>query len=180
MVCKSGIYKIKFKIDKIDNGIFGYGNIVGITSDKFDDGSINFGTPGKYRWLKKSPNWIGWRSQVRDDDVRLPHGLYCGSGESGRRKNIFRRSEFKYTSRNGKHSETLPIYRSGDIVVMIYDSDVGQLSFQLFSKKEDNGNGNENEEVSILDSYIHNLPRDLTFYWFVGHEGFPMSITILD
>ena len=64
-------------------------------------------------------------------------------------KDIFRR--------NGKCSQRLPVYRSADVIVMIYNSDLGELSFELFSKKEekDNGNdnGNDNEaQVSIWDS----------------------------
>ena len=190
MICNSGIYQIKLKIDKIDNSSPGYGNIVGLTSDNFGDGSIALGQyNGEYDWTLNSFNWIGWSGCDREDDVRLPNGLYCGAGSAdSRADNIFRVSGFKYLSRNGRYSKRLPGYGSGDIISLIYNSDLGQLSFKLFRNKNtntnntnNNGSSNENiEEVSLLDSYIYNLPRDLTFYWFIGHWRKPMSVTILD
>ena len=112
----------------------------------------------------------------------MPIGLYCGWGDSGRSKNIFRRCGFKYRSCNDKYSERLPPFGSGDIVVLCYNSDLGQLAFQLFKKKKksNDSNCNENEDTSSLNSYIYNLPRDWTFYWFFGHSFKPMSITLLD
>ena len=186
MVCNSGIYTIKLKIDKINNDR-GYGNMIGLTSDNFKNGgseSIDLGTyaNGKYDWRTQSLNWIGWSACGLENDERLPNGLYCGSGDTGRTSNIFRVNKFKYKSRNGKYCQRLPVYKSGDIVVLIYNSDLGQLSFQLFTKKEksNNNNNNDNEKVSTLDSYIYNLPRDLTFYWFIGHQWERIGMTILD
>ena len=75
-------------------------------------------------------------------------------------------------SRNDKYSKRLPVYKSGDIVELIYNSDLGILSFKLYGKA--------NAKVSSLDSYISGLPRDLTFYWFCAHVNKPMIITILD
>ena len=182
MVCNSGIYKIKLKIDKIEND--GYSNILGITTGNFSNVSTNLGKDGKYYWTEGSRNWIGWGAMDKKDDVFLPNGLYCGGRYVGRRKNIFRRSGFKYKSRNGKYLTRLPVCKSGDVVVLIYNSDLGHLSFQLFEKKKNSksfdNDSNCNEKVSLLDSYICNLPRDLTFYWFFGHSYKQMSITILD
>ena len=180
MVCNSGIYKIKLKIDKIYNDpghMHASGNMIGLTSDNFGDSWDD--KNGLYDWRTDSLNWIGWSANDRKDDTKLPNGLFCGHGDSGRASNIFRVSGFKYKSRNDKYSDRLPVYRSGDIVVLLYNSDLGQLSFQLFKQKF-GWFGNSNEEISSLDSYIYKLPRDLTFYWFVGHQYQPMSITILD
>ena len=149
--------------------------MLGITADNYDDGSVNFGKPGKYLLIKKSNNWIGWCSNERNDDTAMPNGFYCGSGKKGRasrKNNIFRKNKFKYVTRNHNNWERVPVWRTGDIVVMIYDSDEGELSFELYPKIEDEeGNIVGNKEWSILDSYICNLPRDLTFYWFVGHDA---------
>ena len=170
MVCNSGIYKIKLKIDKISNAW--RGNMMGLTSDNFIDGSIDLAKNGTYDWMGPNCyNWIGWAADDSKDNVKVPNGLYCGSYDSGRQNNIFRVNGFKYVSRSGKHSSRLPGYDSGDVVVMIYNSDLGQLSFKLFK---------ENEQVSKVDSYIDNLPRGLTFYWFFGHIYGQMSITILN
>ena len=62
----------------------------------------------------------------------------------------------------------MKIIKQGDIVVLVYDSD---LSILYFSKENDGGK---------LDSYIKNLPNNLTFYWFVGHWSAKMSLTIVD
>ena len=169
MVYNSGIYKIKFKIDKIYNA-YGYGNILGLTSDNF--GSIDLDKyNGDYKWYQYSFKYIGWSSLVYTDEY-LPNGLYCGSTPDTCARNIFRRAGFKYVSRNGKYGARLPFLRSSDRVVMVYNSDLGELSFELYRK--------ENGKESLLDSFIHNLPRGLTFYWFCGHSYKPMSITILD
>ena len=144
MVCNSGIYKIKLKIDTIYNGVDGSGNMIGLTTDNFGNGSIDLGNDGSYDWVRDSVSWIGWSARDKQDDVDLPNGLYCGCGKSGRAANIFRRSGFKCKSRNGKYSDRLPVYRSGDIVVLIYNSDLGQLSFELFKKKEKSNNNNKN------------------------------------
>ena len=96
MACNSGIYKIKFKIDKIDNS-YGYGNILGLTCDNF--GSLDLGKykrkhDGKnnYDWRENSFNWIGWSGYDKEDDALLHNGLYCGYRNSGRAGNIFRES----------------------------------------------------------------------------------------
>lgn len=74
----------------------------------------------------------------------------------------------------------LPVYKSGDIVILSYNSDLGGLSFKLFKNNCNNSDNEQNEKDSLLDSYISNLPRDLTFYWFFGHAYKSMGISILD
>ena len=191
MVCNSGIYRIQFEIDKIENGDYTYGNILGLTCDNF--GSLDlgkykdkdkYGHKNNYRWWSNSFNWIGWSARDKKDDVKLPNGLYCGCYDSGRAGNIFRGgsaagSGFKYMSRNDKYAERLPFFESGDIVELIYNSDLGLLSFKLYKHGQDK-NVNANSKVSSLDSYITGLPRDLTFYWFCAHQRKPMIITIFD
>ena len=173
MNCNSGIYKIKLRIDKIDNNYSG--NIIGITSKRFSFGGMSLFNNGSYKWPKDCANCIGWSASNLKADAELPNGVYCRAG------NIFRRGQlmFQYKSRNGKHSKRLPGYGSGDIIVLTYNSDLGQLSFGLFKKKFGLFGGG-NEKVSSLDSYIYNLPRNLTFYWFFGHHTGPMGVTILE
>ena len=50
----------------------------------------------------------------------------------------------------------MPNINDSDTIVLEYNSDKAIL---YFSKENDNG---------LLDAYIKNLPKDLTFYWFVG------------
>ena len=169
MACNTGIYKIKLKIDKVHN--YRFWNMVGLTSDNLSDGSIDLNNDCTYRWAMDSDSWIGWSSYDVKLDELFPNGLCCGNGDSGRASNIFRRNGFKYASRNDRYTQRLPAFKSGDKVVMIYNSDLRELSFELFKK---------NQKVSLLDSYIYNLPPDLTFYWFVGHGDHQMSVTILD
>ena len=57
---------------------------------------------------------------------------------------------------------------TGDIIVLQYDSDKSILSF---SKENDNGD---------LNSCIKNLPKNKTFYWFVGHCFGKMCLTVVD
>ena len=190
MQSNSGIYQIKLKINEISNDNFTYGNIVGLVSD------CNFIKPskkGNYKeWFKASNDWIGWSACQYENNIHLPNGLFCGYGDAQRRdKNMFRKNGFVYNSHNGKYLSKLPAYRSGDIVVLTYNSDIGQLSFKLFKKNTKNNNdkndsnyNNNNhgtkDELSSVDSYISNLPGDLTFYWFFGHVYKSMSITIVD
>ena len=97
--------------------------------------------------------------------------MYCGSPgliDNSRKNNIFRKNKFVYKSINENFQYRLPRINNGDIIVLQYDSDKGILSF---SKDNDNGK---------LDSCISNLPKDLTFYWFVGHFCGQMSLTVVD
>ena len=56
----------------------------------------------------------------------------------------------------------------GDILLLSYNSDFNELSFK---KENDNGK---------LNSFIKNLPKNQTFYWFVAHSDVePMSVSIV-
>ena len=151
---------------------------------KYKDKDYHGVYKNNYDWRSNSFNWIGWSARDAKDDIYLPNGLYCGCSASGNRAgNIFRGgSGFKYVSRNGQYAERLPVWRSGDIVELIYNSDLGILSFKLYKKKFGwFGAVSSNEDVSSLDCYISGLPRDLTFFWFCAHASDePMIVTILD
>lgn len=164
--------------------------MIGLTSENFGDNNYDSKSirmnglfkSGKYNWLNDSNNtlnYIGWSASDDKAGKILSHGLYCGLKDSSRNANVFAKNNFVYKSRNGMYTKRLPVYRSGDIVVLIYNSDIGELSFQLFKKRcgiflDDNDN------FSSLNSYIYNLPSDLTFYWFFGHASGPMSISVID
>ena len=147
---------------------------------KYKDKDYHGVYKNNYDWRSNSFNWIGWSARDAKDDIYLPNGLYCGCSASGNRAgNIFRGgSGFKYVSRNGQYAERLPVWRSGDIVELIYNSDLGLLSFKLY--KLSGKDKNVNEDVSSLDCYVSGLPRGLTFYWFCAHAYTAMIITILD
>ena len=165
----SGIYSIKMKINKIDNR-WNRGNIIGITSEKYDNNhkKINY-YANYYNWFDQSNNYIGWSACDKQDDIELPNGLYCGFGDNGRKNNIFRKNNFVYQSKNGNYKTRLPGFKDGDILVLSYDSVLNQLSF---FKETDDGK---------LNSFIENLPKNMIFYWFVAHwDKNPISISIVD
>ena len=56
---------------------------------------------------------------------------------------------------------------SGDIIILAYDSYKGILSF---FKENDNGK---------LNAQIGNLPKENTFYWFVGHNLGKMCLSVI-
>ena len=62
----------------------------------------------------------------------------------------------------------MKIIKTGDIVVLEYDSNLSVLSF---SKENDKGN---------LNSCIKHLPKNKIFYWFVGHYKGKMCLTVVD
>ena len=159
----SGIYTIKIKIDNIgDSDTWSWSNIIGITSEKYDNTHEKLRKNENYD-LTDSNSYIGW-SSCNEDDKCLPNGLYCGYG---RKNNIFRKNNFVYQSKNDNYKHQLPPFKKGDIVVLTYNSDLYQLSF---GKENDNG---------ALNSFIKNLPKNITFYWFVGHnDDKPMSVSI--
>ena len=161
----SGIYTIKIKINKIEN-YFYCSNIFGITSDRYDnnnDEKMNKNNKD-YAWHTDSNNYI----DVEDDNA-LPNGLYCGWSHNGRKKNIFRKNTFVYQSKNVNYKHRLPGLQDGDTIILSYNSALNELSFN----KE-----NDNDKLS---SFIKNLPKNMKFYWFVGHSyGKPMSISIVD
>ena len=167
----SGKYKIKFQIDEIFNG--SKPNMIGITSEKHDMNNINNSNKinkikrkSNFKWNNDTYSYIGWSAYLNKDNYKVPNGLYCGNDNSIS-KNIFRLNKYIYQSNNKNYTTRLPGLQSGDIAILTYNSDLKQLSF---AKENDNGK---------LDAYIHNLPKNEIFYWFVGHKLGQMSITIL-
>ena len=102
------------------------------------------------------------------DDTWLPNGLYCGYEDDGRHNNIFRQNNFVYQSKNNNYKQRLPVFKTGDILLLSYNSALNELSF---------GKENDNNK---LNSLVKNLPCNQTFYWFVGHDYGEMSMTIVD
>ena len=103
-----------------------------------------------------------------ENDINLPNGLYCGCGDYARCKNIFRQNKFIYQSKNNNYKQRLPGWKTGDILLLSYNSALNSLSF---FKENDNNR---------LNSFIKHLPSNQTFYWFVGHSFGEMSMTIVD
>ena len=155
----SGIYDIKIKIDELVNP---FGNCIGITvngSDKLYKGC-------QHGVWSMGVDFLTWTSE--NDCPRLKcalNGLFLGWGTQ--ENNIFVLNQFKYKSNNEYYKDRLPWLSSGDIVIMKYDSYMRTLSF----KKE-----NDNK----LDALVENLPENTTFYWFAGHCGYKISMTVID
>ena len=119
-------------------------------------------------WYCELNDYIGWSVCNAKDGKYLPKGLFCGYNNNSMSNNIFRKNKLKYKSNNENYKKRLPGWKNGDIIVLSYDSDLNRLSF---AKTNDNGK---------LDSYIYNLPKVLTFYWFVGHHYKKMCLSIVD
>ena len=166
MKSKSGKHKIKFKINEFANN--NCLNMIGIVSQKFKT-EINRMDNNKddYEW-DESYNYIGWSASYSQTDYYLPNGLLCGYSDYSHVNNIFRTQKFVYHSNNENYKDRLPGIDNGDTVILQYDSDLLTLSF---SKENDNGK---------LDSYISNLPKSQTFYWFVGHADGKMCLNVVD
>ena len=115
-------------------------------------------------WDDELYDYIGWKNYIKNNNA-----LYYGNEfyQQSIKNNIFRKNKFVYVSNNENYKQTLPGYKKSDIVVLQYDSDLSILSF---SKDNDNGK---------LNSCIKNLPKDEIFYWFVGHSGGKMSLTVV-
>ena len=165
---RSGKYEIKIKIDEI----CGYSsNIVGIVSQHSKNNIIikhNGNNNRKtLKWHHLLYDYIGWSARGNKDNTYLPNGLCCGNNESSRTNNIFRRNSFMYKSNNENYQTRLPPIKTGDIMILTYDSNNGILSF---TKENDN---------SKLNAQIYNLPKGNTFYWFVGHIRGKMSLSVL-
>ena len=164
----SGIYKIEIEINTID--IKPSGNMLGITCEKYNNHHNQIkmkNEKNNYTWWMESSNYIGWSACDRQDDNCLPNGLLCGGNDENIENNIFRKNNFIYKSNNDNYEERLPGWCKDDILSLEYNSDLNQLSF---SKLNDNK----------LNSQISNLPKDKTFYWFVGHYDGDMLLTMLD
>ena len=91
--------------------------------------------------------------------------LVCGHWGAFQKKNIFTLSKFKYKSNNQHYKKRLPYIKSGDTIIMSYDSNNNILSF---------GKSNDDQ----LNSSIIHLPENKTFYWIVGHSYGNMAMTI--
>ena len=65
---------------------------------------------GKYDWCANSNNWIGWSAYDHKQSIQIQN-------------------------RNGNYLTRLLICKSGDIVILSCNSDLGRLSFQLFKSK---------------------------------------------
>ena len=113
MASNSGIYKILWKIEKLE--IINQYNCVGICTRDYKQGTDIC--------TKKWPNslyYIGWCG--KKDDTNSPNRLV--SGWSNQEKNIFYK-ECKF------HGDVLPQFGENDVVGLIYDSDNYTLSFEL-------------------------------------------------
>ena len=174
MTPNSGLYTIKIKINKIE--CKSSSNVIGIISQDSKDsintmGGINNKNILSGCWSHELHDYIGWSTSDTVDKISLPNGLRCGTGPTGgnsRMHNIFRRNNFQYKSNNQYYRERLPSIETGDVIVLSYNSNLNKLSF---GKDNDNGK---------LDSYIDNLPKMKTFYWFVGHVQGAMSLHVLN
>ena len=105
--------------------------------------------------------------KMNSKKMHVPNGLLCGYSKYCQQRNIFTLSKFSYKSNNNYYKKKLPYIKTGDKVILQYDSNKNSLSFR-----------NANDEK--LDSSITNLPKDKTFYWIVGHSFGTMSMTIVD
>ena len=117
----------------------------------------------------RSNNYIGWSARDNHkNDSEFVSGLYCFDADN-LVKNIFRKNNFIYQSKNDNYKNGLPGFKTGDILVLSYNSHLYQLSFK---KENDNGK---------LNSLIKNLPKNMIFYWFFAHsDNKPVSISVVD
>ena len=135
---QSGKYKIKIKIDNINND--SKANTIGVISQDSKNNTIikNNQNNDDYKtleWYNQLYDYIGWSACSREDDTQLAYGLHCGRNKSSRNNNIFRRNNFIYNSNNENYKDRFPWINSGDIITLSYDSNNGILSFY---KENDN------------------------------------------
>ena len=121
----SGVYKIKFKINNIDNQ---YPlNAIGITCNTHETNNSQYKS-----WWFYSHDYITWSSKDskgnHGKNVHMPNGLICGYIDACQSRSIFTLSKFKYMSNNNSYLEKLPGSKSGDIIEMVYNSNTNQLS----------------------------------------------------
>ena len=156
-----GIYTIKFKINDINN--IGQPNAIGITCNKYP---TEKSSKGFYNYWFYSHDYIAWSGYNAHSET-LPNGLLCGMSQKFQKNNIFIKSNVKYQSNNWYYRNRLPSIKSGDTIILQYNSNKNILSF--FKLNDD-----------ALNSYIYDLPKNTTFYWFVGHYWDTMGITIVE
>ena len=154
---KSGIYKIKMKVDKIYGNMW---NVIGMTINT--DKRNNAQQAGQ--WFD-SFDYIGWSAPGLHSADDCPNGFLCGTAEY-MKKNTFVLNKFQYESNNNNYQQAAAPINSKDVVILIYDSDLNILSL---SKEND----------SSFDAKLTHLPKNKTLYWFVGHFEDRMSVTIV-
>ena len=152
---KSGIYKIKMKVDQINQNIW---NVIGITSNTHKTNN----SQSKDKWFK-SRDYIAWSTTNRNQQF-CPNGFLCGTSEC-EENNIFVLNKFKYVS-NNNYKQCAAGLKDKDVVILIYDSDLNILSLLK-------------ENDSSFDAKLINSPKNQTFFWFVAHFKKNMSITIV-
>ena len=163
---QSGKYKIKIKIDKIDD--LYRANMIGIISQHSKNNMIIKNNQNNYKileWWNQLDDYIGWGAHCGRG--KLLHGLVCGNNQLSCTNNIFRQNKFVYKSNNDNYKDKLPGIETGDIVILSYDSNNQILSF---CKENDNGK---------LNAQISNLPKENTYYWFVGHMSGKMCLSVV-
>ena len=179
----SGIYTIKITIGDI-SGKNTNANVIGIIgadagTASGDDSKDNNDDDDDDDWYTNSCDYLGWSTSSKDD-VNLPYGLLCGGDYSSMMNSIFRRGGkkgkvgFRYKSKNDNYKSRLPCINSGDRIVLTYNSNLNVLSFSKEHKKEEE---EKNDKVE-LNSYVCDLPKKTTFFWFVGHSRGKMTVTI--
>ena len=99
-----------------------------------------------------SNEYIGW----------CVNGRLLYGGDRCRSTNIFYKNKFIHHDQNNYFQ-----IRNGKTITFIYDS----YSTKILMDNSDN--------QLLSNSSISNLPKDKTFYWFIGHYGGKLSITIL-
>ena len=166
----SGKYSIKIKINHIGSDVTDVIGIVSQYSKKHELVKNNFvatRNPNGHDqdnkiWSRELEDCLGW-SACPNFHNWLPNGLFCGCNDFRLRK-----PDFVYKSGNKYYTGRLPGLYKGDVIRLLYNSDLNTLSF---FKENDNG---------TLNAFVSNLPKNTTFYWFVGHACGKMSMTIVD
>ena len=86
------------------------------------------------------------------------------------KKQVYEKNKRKKKKRKidkENYKDRLPGFESGDIIQLSYDSNNGILSF---FKENDNDK---------LNAQISNLPKENTYYWFVGRCWGKMSLSVI-
>ena len=164
MVPNSGVHTIKFKIDTIESQFIG--NAIGITCNNHETNNSKYKYGGDL-WYN-SYDYIGWSASNNwgKGHRNAPYGLLCGHDDDYQQQNIFVTTGLIYKSNNKYYRDRLPNIKSGDTIILSYDSNKNTISFSKCNDKQ-------------LDSCIINLPIHRTWYWIVGHCCKPMSVTIV-
>ena len=169
----SGIYEIRMKIDEISS--CNRWSAIGTTTDtNCNELILDYSTYWGF-----SDGCIGWSSFNKKDfsaavDTsaitfsNMKNGLFLGSRGWGTntQENIFIKSKFMYKSNNEYYKNELPYIKTGDRIIMKYDSNNNVLSFF------------KSNDVK-LNAQISNLPKDQILYWFVGRFSQQLSVTIV-